>query len=54
MPVCNTNQNRDLDITYLVKYDPSALALRVSSSGGTNGSASAVTTYPVASVDLSL
>lgn len=39
--------------TYLVKYDPSAFALRVSSSGGTKGSASAETTYPVASVALS-
>jgi hypothetical protein len=31
-------------MTYLVKFDPFALALLVSSSGGTNGSASAETT----------
>jgi hypothetical protein len=42
------------DSTYLVNHDPSLLARRVSSSGGTKGSASADTMYPVARVALSL
>lgn len=38
----------------LVKYDPSALVLLVSSSGGTNGNVKAETRYPVIRVALSL